>query len=222
MESKELSVVKDLPKLEAFVGELQKNPPKNEVLINKMANNSKYLPISFVQMKLDEYFGGLWETRNFETKTVANEIVGSIELRVFHPVAKEWITRIGAAAVMIQFKSKSNGGSDDITDINNKIKNTLVKDYPHLLSECLKNAARSLGVAFGRDLNREHTDTYSPLSVDLAERPELESKLLDYLETNSLPTNLHQQIQYNLPTMDTETMRRTVEHIEKSVLRKTA
>lgn len=36
--------------------------------------------------------------------------------------------------------------------------------YPKLKAECLKNAAKTLGKVFGRDLNRrEKVDTYQPV-----------------------------------------------------------
>ena len=142
--------------LESFAERLNDQPLKAEIQINKAANNSKYLPISFVQMQLDEIYLGLWETVNFQWAVIANEIVGKIELRVFHPVAKVWLTRTGAAAAMIQQKSGSA-----ITDIGAKGKNTLVKDFPHLEAECLKNAAKKLGKRFGRDLNRILEDAYN-------------------------------------------------------------
>jgi hypothetical protein len=41
------------------------------------------------------------------------------------------------------------------SDVDAKISNTLAKDYPHAKAEALKNAARSLGRCFGRDLNRD-------------------------------------------------------------------
>lgn len=127
------------------------NAPESDVIqINKMANNSKYIPISFVEGFLDDIFRGLWSTESFQSQVVANEIIGQIDLKFFHPVARTWITRTGVASVMIQ---QSKGAS--ITDISSKIKNTLVKDYPHLKNECIKNASRSIGKLFGRDLNRE-------------------------------------------------------------------
>ena len=49
----------------------------------------------------------------------------------------------------------------DLTDVSKKIKNALEMDYPHLLADCIKSAAKSLGKAFGRDLNREFEDTYN-------------------------------------------------------------
>ncbi|MEW6006144.1 MAG: hypothetical protein AB1695_12600 [Stygiobacter sp.] len=144
-------------KLQNFVTLLHKEPNKNEIRYNKYSN-SNYLPISFLEMALDEMFFGLWETTNFTTKTIVNEEVGSLELRVFHPVAKMWITRVGAGAVMIQQKAES-----EITDIGAKIKNTMTKDYPHLKAECFRNACLSLGKSFGRDLNREFQDQYTPI-----------------------------------------------------------
>jgi len=166
-------------KLQSFLQKLSKQPPKEEIRQNKQANNADYLPISFIENKLDEIFMGLWSNKNFTSRQIANELVGQIEIEFFHPTAKVWLTRTGVAAVPIQFKSGS-----DITDITNKIKNTLVKDYPHLKSECIKNAAKSIGKMFGRDLNREYVDTYSPEYI-VPQDPELSFELDRTLESYS-------------------------------------
>lgn len=152
--------------LEQFTQRLNIHPEENEIQINKLANNSRYLPISFTETKLDEIFAGLW---NFELKSyqvVANEIIATGVLSVFHPVAKMWISRSGAAAVMIQQVSQKNGGTGRISNIDDKIKNTLVKDFPHLESEVLKSAAKKFGKIFGRDLNRQFEDSYSPIYTE--------------------------------------------------------
>ena len=146
-----------------FQSLLHRQPKPEEVRSNIHANNSKYLPISFLEMTLDELFFGLWQTKRFNTKVIANEIVGEIELEYFHPTHKLWITRVGAGAVQIQMLSEKKGGSGDITDIGQKIKNTLTKDYPHLKAECFRNACLGIGKAFGRDLNRDFEDQYKPL-----------------------------------------------------------
>ena len=134
-------------KLQGFTTTLNEKPTAEEYKINKLANNSKYIPISHIEMKLDEMFFGLWSTENFHSQVVANEIIGSIDLKVFHPTSGVWLTRTGCAAAMIQQKRDS-----DITDIGSKIKNTLVKDFPHLKAECIKNAARSRPKALPSDL----------------------------------------------------------------------
>lgn len=149
----------DLQKMTAY---FHKAPNPDALIRNKFANNSLFLPISFVEMQLDEAFFGMWQTENFITKLVANEMVGQIDLKIFHPVAKQWITRTGAASVQIQ--QAAGTAIDQIGE--HKIKNTLVKDYPHLKAECVKNAAKSIGKLFGRDLNREHVDNYNPLMTD--------------------------------------------------------
>ena len=143
---------------------LSVKPEQGNIKLNKLANNSKYLPISFVENQLDEIFFGAWEIKDFHYQVVANEIIGSLQLRYFHPIFKTWIERTGCGAVQIQMKSKEKGGDGDITNVRNKITNTLEKDFPHLKAECIKNAARSIGKIFGRDLNREFEDEYTPLT----------------------------------------------------------
>lgn len=140
-------------KLNEFTEALSSKPSETEIKINKQANNSSYIPIEVTESKLDYYFNGLWKTTDFKWQVIANELAGSIQLHIFHPVAGVWLERSGGAGVMIQFKKDS-----EISDINNKIKNTLVKDVGHLKTECIKNAAKSLGRQFGRNLNRDYDD----------------------------------------------------------------
>lgn len=137
---------------EFFVMLLNEPPKSEETKTNAMANNSKYIPIAEIERKLDEFTSGLWQTKNFTFEVVANEVVGSIELCYFHPAVKEWISRIGVGSVMIQT------ARNQPPTVENKIKNTLVKDFPHLKAECVKNAAKSIGVNFGRNLNRNESD----------------------------------------------------------------
>lgn len=126
----------------------------------------KYLPIELVESKLNHYFNGLWQTVGFHYQVVVNEIVGHLELCVYHPEAGIWLRRVGTGAVMIQQKAKyeddGRGGrkkvEQDLMDINRKVANSLVKDMGHLKSECIKNAAKSLGAIFGANLGREIED----------------------------------------------------------------
>lgn len=151
-------------RLEGFQGRLNAAPNPNEVKSNPHAGNSLYLPISYVEMTLDELFFGMWETKDFRWQVAGNEIIGSILLRVFHPVANQWIERTGASATMIRLKKDSH-----VTDISAKIHNALEMDFPHLKADCIVNAAKSFGVAFGRDLNRKDRDFYQPIITN-AER----------------------------------------------------
>lgn len=135
--------------LEAFRAQLNAKPGKDEVQTNRMANNSLYIPIGIIEAKLDSVYNGLWKTHSYTQQVIGNEVTGSMILEVYHP-AGQWISRVGTASVMIQM----NKGADIAEGLNAKIKNTLVKDIPHLKAECFKNAAKSLGDFFGRSLNR--------------------------------------------------------------------
>lgn len=156
----------------AFLNNMPKKIKKNELI------NKDFIPIGEIQRTLDEIYSGLWSETEFKYSVIANEIIGSITLEVFHPVAKVWIKRTGAAAVMIQ----TNKGT--APTVENKIKNTLIKDFPHLKSECLKNAAKSLGVVFGRNLNRDEVEEMVPLSEQIkieTEKKILISQLIDLM-----------------------------------------
>ena len=149
----------ELINLEGFTKALNRQPAVTKT--NKFQNNAKYVPISHIQTLLDQLFFGLWQTKNFSYQVVGNELVGSIELWVYHPVIKEWLVRTGVAATQI----RQNRGAE-ITDINAKIKNALEMDAPHLYADCIKSACKTLGPAFGRDLNRDFVDNYKTLVSD--------------------------------------------------------
>jgi hypothetical protein len=55
---------------------------------------------------------------------------------------------------------------------SNKKPNALDMAFPKLKSECLKNAAQSLGKIFGRDLNRKNVDQYQPYKLQVGELPQ--------------------------------------------------
>lgn len=134
--------------LEVWTKQFNADPDVNAVKINRMANNSAYLPISHIENLLDKYFFGLWSTSDFTYQNIANELVGSIELRVRHPLTGEVITRTGVGGVQIRVNKETG----------KKVTNALVADVPHLKAECIKNAAKSIGKVFGRDLSRKNED----------------------------------------------------------------
>ena len=142
---------------------------------------AKTLVISHVEMTLDEYFFGLWSTENFKWSVVQNEIVGSIELIVCHPVNQMMIRRTGAAGIQIMvdavpphLKSSANDTPEEkaekirlrnqwALDVSNKKSSALDMGFSKLKAECIKNAAQSLGKLFGRDLNRKIKGAFNPI-----------------------------------------------------------
>lgn len=154
-----------LIQLQDFITKLNREPEQSE-LDRTPDGKAKTLPISFVEMTLDELFLGHWGTENFTSKVVANEVVGEIELWVIHPITGVRISRSGAAGIIIQVDK----APDDIQgkernqwalDVSNKKSNALDLGYPKLKAECVKNAAQSLGKVFGRDLNRKKSDVFN-------------------------------------------------------------
>ena len=144
-------------KLQQFLRLLHRQPIPSDTRQHPRYQG-RYLPVSFIEMKLDELYFGLWETTHFEYHITGGEISARIDLRVFHPIAKLWITRTGVAAVPVQVY-----GKPDLAKIVKAFPVPMEKALPQLKAECIKNAARSLGKLFGRDLNREGEQAYKPI-----------------------------------------------------------
>ena len=147
-------------KLMQFNQTLAQSPKEGEVRTHR--EGWRYIPIQVIEDKLDHFYLGHWMTENFKYSVVANEMIGSLDLVVMHPITGAWIRRTGTGAVIIQQRAKKDEKGNklpvDITDISAKIPNTLTRDMGHLKAECIKNAAKSLGRAFGSDINREIDD----------------------------------------------------------------
>ncbi|WP_027380799.1 hypothetical protein [Chryseobacterium daeguense] len=144
-------------KLQNFVTNLNKHDPKDGVE-STPDGRARSIGISHIEMTLDEYFLGLWETENFRWSVISNEVVGSLDLIVTHPVTGQKYKRVGAASIIIMVDKGASA-----LDVTKKKANALDLGFPKLKAECLKNAAQSLGKLFGRDLNRgARADIFSP------------------------------------------------------------
>lgn len=165
-------------KLQQFTKQLNAEPDQNE-LDRTPDGNAQYLPVSFIEMTLDEMFFGLWSTQHFQWSALINEVQGSLELVLIHPVTGETIRRTGAASIVIMVDKLPDDVRNKMTaqDRNlyasnpaNKKPNALDMAFPKLKAECLKNAAQSLGKRFGRDLNRKKSDSYKPVFAQLPDK----------------------------------------------------
>lgn len=150
-----------------FINKLNKKNPVNG-LEKTPDGKAVTLVISHVEMTLDEMFLGLWSTENFKWSVIQNEVVGSLDLVVCHPVNGMMIRRTGAASIIIQVDKVPDGLTGKARNewqlnVSNKKSNALDLGFPKLKAECLKNAAQSLGKIFGRDLNRKMTDEFTPV-----------------------------------------------------------
>lgn len=137
---------------------------------------ASYLPISFIEMSLDELFLGQWGTENFKWSAITNEVQGSLELVLTHPITGKEIRRTGAASIVITVDSIDQEAKDSMSkqarnlyalNPENKKPNALDMGFPKLKAECLKNASSSLGKLFGRDINRKKKDVFRPALKEL-------------------------------------------------------
>lgn len=147
--------------------------PTNESIDNTADGKAKTVLISHIEMTLDEMFFGLWETENFKWSVIANEVVGSLDLIVVHPVTGNKLKRTGAASIQIMVDKVPDAIKNNPQEKNrwalsteNKKPNALDMGFPKLKAECLKNAAQSFGKLFGRDLNRAKADVLKPIIKD--------------------------------------------------------
>lgn len=133
---------------------------------------AKTITISHIEMTLDELFFGQWSIENFKWSSIANEVQGSLELVVVHPITGNIIRRTGAGSVVVMVDKVPDDIKSDMIlrnrwalSVDNKKPNALDLAFPKLKSECLKNAAQSFGKIFGRDLNRKNSDVYKPFKL---------------------------------------------------------
>lgn len=153
-----------ISQLQDFMKRLNQEPDPKE-LGKTPDGKARTLPISFVEMTLDELFLGQWETSEPTYQQVFNEVVGSLVLTVWHPITNRPIRRVGFASVVITQDKDAPMSEFNAT----KKKNALDLSFPKLKSECTKNAAQSLGKIFGRDLNRKDADVYQPIFKKLSD-----------------------------------------------------
>lgn len=171
--------------LQEFQRKLNQEPKADE-LGSTPDGKAQTLPISFVEMTLDEIFFGQWSTENFKWSAIANEVQGSLELVLIHPVNQREIRRTGAASIVIQVDKapedvKGQARNEWALNPSNKKSNALDLGFPKLKAECLKNAAQSLGKIFGRDLNRKQKDTFQAQLIPIPDK--VMKWALDQIET---------------------------------------
>lgn len=126
---------------------------------------ARTLPISFVDMTLDELFLGQWEMSEPHYQQIFNEIVGTAVLTVWHPITGRPIKRTGWASVVITQDKDAQIADFNIT----KKKNALDLTFPKLGAEIRKSAAQTLGKIFGRDINRKAVDVFKPALKPLSD-----------------------------------------------------
>jgi len=143
--------------LQEFQRRLNLEPDPRE-FDNTPDGKARTLPISFVQMTLDELYLGQWDTTEPTYQQIFNEVVATVILTVVHPITGREQKRTGWASVIITQDKDAMVADFNMT----KKKNALDLAFPKLGAEAFKSAAQSLGKIFGRDINRKSVDVFKP------------------------------------------------------------
>lgn len=162
--------------IEAFTKILNAEPPKESIKPTP-DGRAFTMPISFVEAKLDEVYLRQWGTEDIHIQQLGNEVMIWLTLWVIDPQTKQRITRAGFSAIQITVDKVPDGvsGADRnawALNMQNKKPNALYLAFPKGKELAIKNAAKSLGIIFGRNLNRKHDDEpgdfYQNIADDLS------------------------------------------------------
>lgn len=140
--------------LKNFNDLLNKEPLPAWIKVNKYSENAKYIPIRIIEDLLRSLFG-VYQTEIIgQPNIIGNSVVVSVNLKVYHPVLKEWINYSGVGAVPIELEKGAAPLQFDL--IKSK---ALHKNIPAAKSFAVSNAAKSIGKIFGCDLNNDEIST---------------------------------------------------------------
>lgn len=137
------------------------------------------IPISFIESTLDEIYLRLWGYESCVFSVVANEICCDVMIWVIDPQFPGIkITRAGTAslAIMMDACPPELTGKDRnmwAMSMENKKPFALKLQRPAVKQLALKNAVKSLGIVFGRNLNRKHADNPDAYFTDIEHTGEL-------------------------------------------------
>lgn len=153
-----------IKKIEDFTKRLNEAPPK-EGIEKTPDGKAETLTISHVEGKLDEIYLRQWGYEKCDFSVIANELCCDVIVWVLDPSTGIKITRAGTAAIAImvdaappEIKADNRLKNQWALSLDNKKPNALKMNRPAVKSLALKNAVQSLGVIFGRNLNRKNED----------------------------------------------------------------
>lgn len=152
-----MEIEKFKPDLDNFLKRTSSKPNAKMVKKNPFANDADYLEIGYVQAEMDRVFHGLWQWEINKIEHLINGVLVSGTISVYNPIANQWIKRSGVAFKQYQLSK----GAKEPTPVNLSAK-ALERDVPIASAEAFKNAAKTIGNAFGRHLNRKFQFEHTP------------------------------------------------------------
>jgi len=165
----------DISAIEKFTKIINEKPPSGS-LQKTPDGKADTMGISFVETKLDEIYLRQWGTEEINVMQLGNEVLVWLTLWVIDPQTKTKITRAGFASVVIMVDKAPDEVARNpkaknawALDMQNKKPNAMYLGFPKAKSLAIKNAAQTLGDAFGRNLNRKFEDSPEEFYTNMAE-----------------------------------------------------
>jgi len=136
---------------------LNAEPWEGWIKEHPMNKKLKYIPIEIIEYLLTRIFGQ-WKVEIKESKVMANSVVVTVRLFYKNPLTNEYEWQDGIGAMPIQTKAGATA-----MDVENTLKDAVMKAAPAAESYAIKDAAEKLGKLFGKDLNRRDAINYESL-----------------------------------------------------------
>ena len=156
---------------------LSAKPPKSIVRHHNFGNFD-YLPITAVERLLDGLFDG-WSAEILREGQVANGFYTVVRLRAKIPMSDKELVADGIGFAEFQTKKGSLP-----TDLSQIIQGAGVMAIPRSKAEAIKNAAKSFGNIFGRNLTRNDDQAEYEEAVVNASRTKIAKTLGAVNENN--------------------------------------
>ena len=124
------------------------NPP-NKIVKHHDFGKFDYLPITAVERLLDGLFDG-WTVEILREGNVVNGFYMVVRLKAKLPQSDKWLVSDGVG--FAEFQTSKGSAPTDFTKL---IQGAGVLAIPRARAEAIKNAAKSFGNLFGRNLTRK-------------------------------------------------------------------
>lgn len=142
----------------AYKKVLAMNPPKAIVKTHPFGNFD-YLPITAVERLLDGLYDG-WTVEILREGVAVNGFWVTVRLKAKIPGSDEYMVSDGIG--FAEFQTQKGAAPTDFTKLSQAAG---VMAVPKARAEAIKNAAKSFGNIFGRNLNRDDNQSDAELKV---------------------------------------------------------
>lgn len=145
--------------------------PPSSIVKHHEYGKFDYLPITAVERMLDGLFAG-WTVEVLREGSVINGFYVVVRLTAYIPGSDKALTAEGIG--FAEFQTSKGAAPTDFTKL---IQGAGVMAIPKAKAEAVKNAAKSFGNLFGRNLTRNDDNAFSELEMVNASRAKIANTL---------------------------------------------